>query len=636
MTSTTLFCTFTCPWLAENMSLAFPPCVGISFLFVMANFTMATFMDAGVLPRANEDEDKDSDFRAPLFKEVAVRGVQVRMKWCASCNFYRPPRCSHCSVCDHCVEDFDHHCPWVNNCIGRRNYRFFFLFLLSLSVHMVLIFSGGLLYVLDHLGGLWELHAAITLSIMSISAFFLIPVIGLACFHLVLVMRGRTTNEQVTGKFQRGSNPFTQGCCSNVEFVLCGPIIPSYTRKPGKTQTVHIQPPFEKPELPKTSSVKDEDNGIQNEMLPMRRQSAEGLDVPKCKRLNVPPPLPPKPAPILLNSHPTTLQEGLVQFRTAVTPAQTISTIDQSVASPSRGHYQVPREQVGKKENLLQISAQGLLLESCTEQPDQPISTHTALQSNILPLNILTLNSHSLSLKHAYQRRNRSHLPGHHSKSLTVSSTQGVNSLSYDSLHSPAEVAQRGAMHMNYLPPLLPVDLATGISAPADPQQVPVHTCSPVFMGTSRQSPVQYDSLPKHTMSSIEERHEQEEREKQPALTQTRQMGSMPDASVYDILSGRSVASRGPTPPTYGSREFLLSSAAYGYASSLRRTSRTSNVTLQSGSLSPSACRSLDRQTQCSTSAIPYPMPSSSYTAQRALAFVTSSERKDLPPKYES
>lgn len=40
-----------CPWLAENVSLAFPPCVGIMFLFVLANFTMATFTDAGVLPR---------------------------------------------------------------------------------------------------------------------------------------------------------------------------------------------------------------------------------------------------------------------------------------------------------------------------------------------------------------------------------------------------------------------------------------------------------------------------------------------------------------------------------------------------------------------------------------------------------
>ncbi|KAG6410151.1 hypothetical protein SASPL_128201 [Salvia splendens] len=92
--------------------------------------------DPGIIPRnAHPPEPEACDdntggtqtpqLRLPRVKEVEVNGMTVKIKYCDTCMLYRPPRCSHCSICNNCVERFDHHCPWVGQCIGLTTYENF-------------------------------------------------------------------------------------------------------------------------------------------------------------------------------------------------------------------------------------------------------------------------------------------------------------------------------------------------------------------------------------------------------------------------------------------------------------------------------------------------------------------------------
>lgn len=59
---------------------------------------------------------------------------------CHLCNIYTSGhRTKHCGSCNKCVEKFDHHCKWLNHCVGARNYVAFVVSVVSASLACLVI-----------------------------------------------------------------------------------------------------------------------------------------------------------------------------------------------------------------------------------------------------------------------------------------------------------------------------------------------------------------------------------------------------------------------------------------------------------------------------------------------------------------
>mgnify|MGYP003295712785 CR=1 FL=1 len=43
----------------------------------------------------------------------------------------------HCNICNVCIEGYDHHCSWMNTCIGKGNLKYFYLYVLGTAIFII-------------------------------------------------------------------------------------------------------------------------------------------------------------------------------------------------------------------------------------------------------------------------------------------------------------------------------------------------------------------------------------------------------------------------------------------------------------------------------------------------------------------
>lgn len=86
---------------------------------------------------------RDPGYLRPAFPFIKLLEKVHAAEMCPDCEVLRTGRSKHCATCNRCVERFDHHCPWINNCVGVNNHRYFYTFVLSMFTTITIVFIQG-------------------------------------------------------------------------------------------------------------------------------------------------------------------------------------------------------------------------------------------------------------------------------------------------------------------------------------------------------------------------------------------------------------------------------------------------------------------------------------------------------------
>jgi len=200
-------------------------------LLLLACYIQCILVHPGTIP---DKEDPDGmrweyipqDGRIGGSRELSLQetkrsGDRRHCKWCAK---YKPDRCHHCRVCRTCILKMDHHCPWIYNCVGFRNHKYFFLLLFYAAIDCHLITWTMLESVKNSVDSNTPFMTMFLLLFgETLAAFLGILVTVFFGFHIWLMLKAMTTIEFCEKQMKRtgyDSSVYDRGPYGNMKSVL--------------------------------------------------------------------------------------------------------------------------------------------------------------------------------------------------------------------------------------------------------------------------------------------------------------------------------------------------------------------------------------------------------------------------------
>eukprot|EP00397_Hematodinium_sp_SG-2012_P024387 GEMP01025397.1.p1 GENE.GEMP01025397.1~~GEMP01025397.1.p1 ORF type:complete len:412 (+),score=78.09 GEMP01025397.1:79-1236(+) len=152
-------------------------------------------------------------FRAMVTDPGSMDNIPVppdcdKPRSCKLCNGnWKPPRAHHCKTCNRCIFRMDHHCPWINNCVGLKNQKYFIVFLAYIILLSVMCFLllclGGSFWIQQPYATMNRWTVVFCVFAFLVSAFFMF----FAADFLIDQIESIESNTSLVETYQRSMGP---------------------------------------------------------------------------------------------------------------------------------------------------------------------------------------------------------------------------------------------------------------------------------------------------------------------------------------------------------------------------------------------------------------------------------------------